>query len=179
MVDANLIKRASSGMSILCYLAIVVMPLFLVWIWIDFERIALNLGENNGLVMPESLSLLSRIMGFMLSVIPVALLIVGLFSLIKFLDNLQEYDYFNHQNSMYLGRFASMLLWSTLVRPLTDAFVTIAVTFNNPPGQRSVSFNLGTDEITGMFFGTLILILSRLIAESRKPAQAYEANVRS
>ena len=179
MVDANTIKRASSGMSILCYFAIVVMPLFFVWIWIDFERIALNLDENNALVMPESLSLLSRIMGFTLSVIPVVLLIVGLFSLIKFLDNLQEYDYFNHQNSMYLGRFASMLLWSTLVRPLTDAFVTIAVTFNNPPGQRSVSFNLGTDEITGMFFGTLILILSRLIAESRKPAQAYESNVRS
>ena len=178
MVDANLIKRASNGMSILCYFAIVVMPLFFVWIWIDFERIALNLGENNALVMPESLSLLSRIMGFTLSVIPVVLLIVGLFSLIKFLDNLQESDYFSHQNSMYLGRFASMLLWSTLVRPLTDAFVIIAVTFNNPPGQRSVSFNLGTDEITGMFFGTLILILSRLIAESREPVQAYQADVR-
>ena len=109
MVDTNLIKRATSGMSILCYLAIVVMPLSLVWIWIDFERIALNLGENNALVMPESLNLLSRIMGFTLSVIPGALLIVGLFSLIKFLDNLQESDYFSHQNSMYLGRIASML----------------------------------------------------------------------
>ena len=174
MVDANLIKRASSGMSILCYSAIVVMPLFFVWIWIDFERVALNLGENNALVMPESLNLLSRIMGFTLSVIPVALLIVGLFSLIKFLDNLQESDYFNHQNSIYLGKFASMLLWSTLVRPITDALVTVTITFNNPPGQRSVSFNLGTDEITGMFFGVLILVLSKLIAASKEPRQAYD-----
>ena len=84
MVDTNLIKRASSGMSILCYLAIVVMPLFLVWIWIYFERIALNLDENNALLMPKSLCLLSRIMGFTLSVIPVALLIMGLFSLMEF-----------------------------------------------------------------------------------------------
>tara|TARA_B100001029_G_C14940743_1_gene383068 strand:+ start:336 stop:857 length:522 start_codon:yes stop_codon:yes gene_type:complete len=168
MVDAELIKRASSGMSKLCYLAIVVMPLFFAWIWIDFERVALNLGENNALVMPESLDLLSRIMGFTLSVIPVALLIRGLFSLIKFLDNLQESDYFNHQNSIYLGIFASMLLWSTLVRPITDALVTIAVTFNNPPGQRSVSLNLGIDEITGMFFGVLILILSRLISSIQR-----------
>ena len=84
MVDAILIKRASSGMSILCYFAIVVMPLFFVWIWIDFERIALNLDENNALLMPKSLCLLSRIMGFTLSVIPVALLIMGLFSLIEF-----------------------------------------------------------------------------------------------
>ena len=135
MVHAELIKRASSGMSKLSYLAIVVMPLFLVWIWIDFERVALNLGENNALVMLESLSLLSRIMDFALTVIPVSLQIIGLFSLIKFLDNLQEPDYFSHQNSIYLGRFASMLLWSTLVRLITDAFAILAVTFNNPPAS--------------------------------------------
>ena len=123
MVDANFIKRASSGMSILCYLATVLMPLFFVWIWIDFERVALNLAEDNALVMSESLNLLSRIMGFTLSVISVAPLIVGLFSLIKFLDNLRLSDYFNQQNSIYLGRLASMLLWSTVVRPITDAFM--------------------------------------------------------
>ena len=178
MVDANLIKRASSGMSILCYLAIVVMPLFFVWMWIDFERVTLNLGENNALVVPESLSLLSRIIGFTLNVIPVILLVIGIFSLIKFLDNLQKSDYFNHENSIYLSRFASMLLWSTLMRPITDALVTIAITVNNPPGQRSVSFNLGTDEITGMFFGVLIFILSRLIAASKEPTQAFKGHVK-
>ena len=60
------------------------------------------------------------------------------------------------------------------MRPLTDTFVLIAVTFNNPLGQRSVSFNLGTDEITGMFFGVLILVLSKLIAASKEPRQAYD-----
>ena len=60
-----------------------------------------------------------------------------------------------------------MLLWSTLARPLTGALVSIVITINNPPGQRTVAFSLGTDEISGVFVALLIMLLSLLMAESK------------
>ena len=128
------IERLSSAVSKLCYIAIAVMPLILVWIWMDPERVAQEFSDTSDLVLPEAIGFLTRFFGFTLSIIPTILMIKGLLSLKEFLNNLQKSDYFNP---------------------------------NNPPGQRTVAFSLGTDEISGVFVALLIMLLSLLMAESK------------
>ena len=108
-----------------------------------------------------------RFFGFTLSIIPTILMIMGLLGLQEFLNNLQKSDYFNPINPTLLRKFACMLLWSTLARPLIGALASIVITINNPPGQRTVTFSLGTDEISGVFVALLIMLLSLLMAESK------------
>ena len=115
MEGAITIERLSSAVSKLCYIAIGVMPLILVWIW----------------VVPEAIGFLTRFFGFTLSIIPTILMIMGLLSLKEFLTNLQKSDYFNPNNPTLLRKFAYMLLWSTLARPLIGALVSIVITINN------------------------------------------------
>jgi hypothetical protein len=118
-------------------------------------------------VLPEAIGFLTRIFGFTLTIIPTILMIMGLLSLQEFLNNLQESDYFNPNNPTLLRKFAYMLLWSTLARPLVGALVSIVITINNPQGQRTVAFSLGTDEISGVFVALLMMLLSLLMAESK------------
>ena len=128
------IERLSSAVSKLCYISIALMPLILVWIWMDPERVAQDFSDTGDLVLPEAIGFLSRIFGFTLTIIPTTLMIMGLLSLQEFLNNLQKSDYFNP---------------------------------NKPPGQRTVAFSLGTDEISGVFVALLIILLSLLMAESK------------
>ena len=144
------IERLSSAVSKLCYISIALMPLILVWIWMDPERVAQDFSDTGDLVLPEAIGFLTRIFGFTLTIIPTLLLIMGLLSLQEFLNNLQKSDYFNPNNPTLLRKFAYMLLWSTLARPLIGALVSIVITINNPPGQRTVTFSLGTDEILSL-----------------------------
>ena len=167
MEGAITIERLSSAVSKLSYISIALMPLILVWIWMDPERIAQDFSDTGDLVLPEAIGFLTRIFGFTLTIIPTTLMIMGLLSLQEFLSNLQKSDYFNPNNPTLLRKFAYMLLWSTLARPLIGALVSIVITINNPPGQRTVAFSLGTDEISGVFVALLIILLSLLMAESK------------
>ena len=167
MEGAITIERLSNAVSKLCYISIAVMPLILVWIWMDPERVAQDFSDTSDLVLSEAIGFLTRIFGFTLTIIPTTLMIIGLLSLQEFLNNLQKSDYFNPNNPTLLRKFAYMLLWSTLARPLIGALVSIVITINNPPGQRTVTFSLGTDEISGVFVALLIMLLSLLIAESK------------
>ena len=167
MEGAITIERLSSAVSKLCYISIAVMPLILVWIWMDPERVAQDFSDTSDLVLSEAIGFLTRIFGFTLTIIPTTLMIIGLLSLQEFLNNLQKSDYFNPNNPTLLRKFAFMLLWSTLARPLIGALVSIVITINNPPGQRTVTFSLGTDEISGVFVALLIMLLSLLMAESQ------------
>ena len=47
--------------------------------------------------------------------------------------------------------------------------MSMVVTVNNPSGQRTVAFSLGTDEISGVFVALLIVLLSRLLEEWNFP----------
>ena len=167
MEGAITIERLSNAVSKLCYISIAVMPLILVWIWMDPERVAQDFSDTSDLVLSEAIGFLNRIFGFTLSIIPTILMIMGLLSLQEFLNNLQKSDYFNPNNPTLLRKFAYMLLWSTLARPLIGALVSIVITINNPPSQRTVTFSLGTDEISGVFVALLIMLLSLLMAESK------------
>ena len=46
------IERLSSAVSKLCCIAIGVMPLILVWIWVDPERVAQDFSDTSDLVLP-------------------------------------------------------------------------------------------------------------------------------
>ena len=64
------------------------MPLILVWIWVDPERVVQDLSDTSDLVLPEAIGFLTRFFGFTLSIIPTILMIKGLLSLKEFLNNL-------------------------------------------------------------------------------------------
>ena len=96
------IERLSSAVSKLCYISIAVMPLILVWIWMDPERVAQDFSDTSDLVLSEAIGFLTRIFGFTLTIIPTTLMIMGLLSLQEFLNNLQKSDYFNSNNPTLL-----------------------------------------------------------------------------
>ena len=116
MQGAITIERLSSAVSKLCYIAIGMLPLISIWVCMDPERVAQNFSDTSALVLPESIGFLTRFFGFILSIFPTVLLIVGLLSLKELLNNLQKSDYFNHDNPALLRKFAYIILWSTLAR---------------------------------------------------------------
>ena len=52
MEGAITIERLSSAVSKLCYIAIAVMPLILVWIWVDPEKVGQDFSDTSDLVLP-------------------------------------------------------------------------------------------------------------------------------
>tara|TARA_B100001996_G_scaffold127872_1_gene97033 strand:- start:170 stop:703 length:534 start_codon:yes stop_codon:yes gene_type:complete len=166
MSNTKKIERVSAVISKLCNLYIILIPLLLIWIWIDLDRIYGSLENLNDAILPEELALPNRVLGFIFSMIPVALMIWGLSYLKALLKLFQRGIFFSKRNAQLLKNFAKMLFLSTLAIPISGALVSVAVTINNPPGQRSVIFNLGTDELGSFFAAAIFLVLAWVIREA-------------
>ena len=72
MSNTKKIERVSAVISKLCNLYIILIPLLLIWIWIDLDRIYGSLENLNDAILPEVLALPNRVLGFIFSMIPVA-----------------------------------------------------------------------------------------------------------
>ena len=166
MSNIKKIKRVSALISKLCTLGIILMPLLLIWIWIDVDRINGSLESFNDALLPEMLALPNQVLGFIFSMIPVALMMWGLSYLKALFKLFQKGVFFSEKNAQLLQNFAKMLFFSTLALPVSGVLVSIAVTINNLPGQRAVIFNLGTDELSSFFAAAIFLVLAWVMREA-------------
>ena len=137
MSNTQKIQRVSALMSALRVLIVILLPLLLLWIWVDFERINGTLEYIGNALRPETIALPYRILGFIISMVPVALLMWGLLHLRAFFELFRKAVFFSEANARLLHKFAMMLFFSTLASPIARALVSVAVTINNPPGQRA------------------------------------------
>ena len=72
MKNTQKIQRVSALISTLCSLSLILLPLLQIWIWVDFERINGTLEYIGNALRPETIALPYRILGFIISMVPVA-----------------------------------------------------------------------------------------------------------
>ena len=114
MTNTQNIQRVSALMSALCSLSLALLPLLLLWIWVDFERINGTLEYIGNALRPETIALPYRILGFIISMVPVALLMWGLLHLRALFELFRKAVFFSEANARLLHKFAMMLFFSTL-----------------------------------------------------------------
>ena len=171
MTNTQKIQRVSALMSALCVLIVILLPLLLLWIWVDFERINGTLEYIGNALRPETIALPYRILSFIISMVPVALLMWGLLHLRALFELFRKAVFFSEANARLLHKFAMMLFFSTLASPIARALVSVAVTINNPPGQRAVVVNIGSGDLNSLFVATVFLAVAWVMREAHALAQ--------
>ena len=170
MTNTQKIQRISLIMSTICTLSLICLPLLLIWVWIDFDRINGTLEYVGNEFRPDIIALPNRILGFIFSMIPIALLMRGLLHLRALFELFRKEQFFSQTKAMLLHRFAIMLLFSTLAAPVARALVSVAVTFNNVPGQRAVVVNIDSHDLNSLFVAMTFLTVAWVVQEAQLSA---------
>jgi len=171
MTNTQKIQRVSALMHALCVLILIFFPLFLLWFFMDLERFNGTLEYLGNTLRPETIALPYRILGFIISMVPVALLMWGLFHLMALFELFRKAVFFSEANARLLHKFAMMLFFSTLASPIARALVSVAVTINNPPGQRAVVVNIESGDLNSLFVATVFLAVAWVMREAHALAQ--------
>lgn len=158
-------------MHALCVLILIFFPLFLLWFFMDLERFNGTLEYLGNTLRPETIALPYRILSFIISMVPVALLMWGLFHLMALFELFRKAVFFSEANARLLHKFAMMLFFSTLASPIARALVSVAVTINNPPGQRAVVVNIESGDLNSLFVATVFLAVAWVMREAHALAQ--------
>ena len=171
MTNTQKIQRVSALMSALCVLIVILLPLLLLWIWVDFERTNGTLEYIGNALRPETIALPYRILGFIIRMVPVSLLMWGLFHLMALFELFRKAVFFSEANARLLHKSSMMLFFSTLASPIARALVSVAVTINNPSGQRAVVVNIESGDLNSLFVATVFLAVAWVMREAHALAQ--------
>lgn len=171
MQNIERIQRLSSTMQWLCRAAIALIPVCIVWAWLDFERFApVIAGPNMHALQMEHIGPLNLAMGLIVSSIPAGVLVVGLYRLQALFGLYRRARFFTETNVRHLRAFAICLFVNALLLPLTGSALSVVLTMSNPPGERMLNVSVSSSHIATAFMGAVFMIIAGIMLEGRRLA---------
>lgn len=169
------IKRVSLLFRILFQVLFVIFPITFIIFWMQAPKpLEFFHGATSFNFIPKGIAILAplsastKIYGFIISLIPIAIAEIILYFLIKLFKLYEQGEIFSLQNVNYIRNIGYTLLIGQILDPIYQALLSGVLTWHNGSGQRFVTITLdGTD--AGIVLVVLLTILiSWIMAEGCK-----------
>lgn len=169
MSNLGKIRTVSRTFRGLCTLCLIVLPLGTVVFWSVFnllpEAMTVSFLVN---VRTRPLGWEVRALACAASMLPVGALFCGFASLRRLFGLYMEGHIFSPATVACFRRLGrSLLLWGA-AQFLGGPLLTLALTSANPPGQHMITLGVGTGELTALFLGGVVLLMSWVMDEGRR-----------
>lgn len=181
----NRIQKTSSYLLAVFNILIAMIPLYLIvqWIFISlkttdvsnvinfFGMLEQTIQTPEGYVNLSNISWtpLLQLLGFSADIIGLLPFLISLFILKAIFKNYQKGEVFSVRNAIHYRRLGALfLLDALLIKSLSQTLMVLAVTFTNPPGSRYLSISFGTPNLSSLFYGVLVIVVSWVMLEASK-----------
>jgi hypothetical protein len=131
------------------------------------------LPSSLGSAMPQLLELNSRIIGLMGDLPALVVMILSLNTLRRLFFLYAKGIFFKVENVTYYRKLSKLAFWSVLTNIFDKTLLRLALTFNNPPGQREFIISFSVDHVKLMFVAIILMIIARVMNEGR---EIYDEN---
>ena len=112
---------------------------------------------------------LLQLLGFSTDIIGLLPFLISLFILKAIFKNYQKGEIFSVRNAIQYQRLGALfLLDALLIKSLSQTLMVLTVTFTNPPGHRYLTISFGTPNLTALFYGILVIIVSWVMLEASR-----------
>lgn len=171
----NKIVYVSRGFRVFFQIALCVLPIMLAAYWM--LGIDANVMTNSGFSLkfiPDGVRIMhaltpeNKLMGFLIDCVPTALEMLILYFLIKLFRLYERGEIFTSQNVKYIRNIGYTLLVKVLINPFYQIAISLAMTINNPHGQRTAFASFGSTDIAIIITALLIILVSWIMAEGCK-----------
>ncbi|MBG0776587.1 MAG: DUF2975 domain-containing protein [Desulfovibrionaceae bacterium] len=148
----------------------------LFWICMDLlppAELARMLPTGVRLPLPVS----ARIMGFVVSMIPVGVTMYGLRTLAALFALYARGEIFGAGCVHRYRLLARTLLWWFAASLVSGSLMSLALTLHNPPGRRMISLGVGSPDLTALLVGAVLWVLARVMEEARALQEEQDLTV--
>lgn len=166
------IRRLSRWLAAMCLLMIIGLPIALIIYWslVDPNELAMRSNLPSGAIQVE-LQLWQRLVGALVSGIPLGLLLLGLWQARNCFKLFAAGDVFNADAVRYLRRFAGWVMVSVIASVISSAAISALLTIYNPPTMRHLAIGIGSDQLFTLFFAGMVWLMAAVIAQGQDLAE--------
>lgn len=186
------IKRASFFFRIIFQIAFFLLPVILAifwWVGPSMESFSSHqgfFGQTGISFIPESISRdviaqpmtgTTKILGFLVSLIPVMVAEFILYCLIQLFRLYERGEIFSLQNVNYIKKIGYALLIRQALNPVYFALISATLSWNNPVGKRFISVSFTGENLGFIVMALLIIVISWIMAEGCKLREEQQYTV--
>lgn len=172
-------RRASRMLSVACLLLVILLPAALVvhWVVADSRELAMR-GANlaPGLLQGE-LSGWQRVWGCVFSLIPLLLLMRGVWEARSCFRQFAAGAVFTAQAVRCLRRFSGWAFASAFATVIAGSAVSVVLTWHHAPGTRQLAISFGSDQLLMLFFAAMVWVMAGIIGQGQQLAEENAAFV--
>lgn len=160
------IRRLSRVMVAACLLTSVLLTAGMLFYWAMTP--AHTLLRQAGLpdTPASALDMLTRALGFAISMVPLGALIYGLLSARRCFAAFAVGEIFSNTPIKWLKTFSIAVAASALLKPLAGAALSVLLSSRNPAGQKMLALNVGSDTLIALIFAGTVAVIAWVMAEA-------------
>lgn len=118
-----------------------------------------------------------KLMGFIINLIPLTIGELTLYFLMKLFILYENAEIFSLHSVAYIRKIGYVLLIGQLINPIYDGLLTLAITWNNPHGQRIIACAIDSTNLGLILMASVTIVISWIIAEACKLREEQEYTV--
>lgn len=164
------IKKISKNFHLMFSVLLVAVPLYYVIYWSlinDFPETLISVNVDSGPFIPNPLSTSLRLIGFLISLLPLSAFIYGLINIRKLFFFYQEGVIFSFEHVNIFKKISKALILWVFLSILYESAKSILFSLGNPPGQRIVSIGFSSPEITALVVAAIVFVIAWVMDEGR------------
>ncbi len=171
MKDLAKVKRLSKLLAHMCSVSIIIMPLWVIWLWSDYEqhlgfvtsnRISLVLWHSSGF---STLQIFAASSFHMMTVL---VLVYGVWHIRKLFLLFHQAVFFSNESAHHLQAFGQALLISALLKPVGSVFYSYLISKDDPPGEKVMLIEFGASEISLIFIACTFMVITWILREGHR-----------
>ena len=162
------IQRLSHTLRLALTSILLLIPILSIVYWWNLNHLPDSLVGQLPVSPSQALSGLDRFLGFLASLIPIGVKMAGLYMLIKLFRLYENLEIFSNRNVICFRNLGRILIFWVIAQLIYIPLISIVVTYQNPPGERSIAVSLGSADLTALIIGVTLLVISWVMDEGRK-----------
>lgn len=172
MDNATKIRWVSTTLRHACEAYLILTPVLAIGIWLNFEAFALTSEAFSNLPLQmEYIGPTNLMLGFLVGCLPMGLMMYGVWRLRQLFGLYRTGALFTPAIAGHLQAFAAMLMLTVITSPLVDVLTSLVLTMNNPAGERSISINLGSNDLSVLFLSGVMFAIAWIMREGHRLAE--------
>lgn len=187
----NKIKKVSLFFKILFQILFIALPITLMIGWVNAPKPLVTLGgtinmsliphaylpNETGPVILHTLSATEKMLGFLVSTIPLCIELFILYFLIKLFQLYEKGEIFSSKNVQYIRKIGYTLLIDQCINPFYQALMGVVLTLHNPPGHRFAAVTLDQTNMGILLTALLVILISWIMAEGCKLREEQQLTI--
>ncbi|STX39357.1 DUF2975 domain-containing protein [Legionella feeleii] len=117
---------------------------------------------------PSNYSLTHRLVILAIQFLPLSITVLICHKLAKLFGLYEKGDLFEEENIILIRSISIYMILGELVQLIYQPLITVALSFNNPPGERFASITLGTTNVSTLITAFIILVASWILKEANQ-----------